>query len=54
MHGRHDMTIPVSHGRRLHELAPHSRYVELDCGHSDFRSDWNAIAAFLRDNGFLP
>lgn len=54
MHGRRDITIPVSHGRRLHELAPHSRYVELDCGHPDFRVDERALREFLQENGLLP
>ena len=53
-HGRHDRTIPVSHGRRLHELAPHSTYTELDCGHHNFRSDWENIRAFLANSGLLP
>ncbi len=50
-HGRYDALIPVSHGRRLHAVAPRSHYVELDCGHHDYRSDWEAIVSFLRDNG---
>ena len=53
-HGRNDCTIPVSHGRRLHELAPHSSYTELDCGHHDFRNDWENIRAFLANAGLLP
>lgn len=54
MHGRRDNTIPVAHGRRLHELARGSRYVELDCGHNDYRNDWSAIVGFLRDNALMP
>jgi pimeloyl-ACP methyl ester carboxylesterase len=54
VHGRRDHTIPVSHGRRLHAVAPQSRYVELSCGHNDFRSDWDAIWSLLRDGGLLP
>ncbi len=53
-HGRHDRTIPISHGRRLHELAPGSRFIELDCGHGDFRTDWDEIRAFLADAGLVP
>jgi uncharacterized protein len=34
-HGRTDHIVPVSHGRRLHELVPASTYVELECGHLD-------------------
>ena len=52
-HGRRDRTIPISHGQRLHELAPGSRFIELDCGHGDFRTDWDEIRAFLADAGLL-
>ncbi len=54
MHGRRDGTIPVSHGRALHALAPGSRYVEQDLGHNDWVTDWGEILAFLRDSGLLP
>lgn len=54
IHGRRDRMIPVEHGRRLHQLAPNSVLVELDCGHNDYRGDPEAIAAFLRDNGLVP
>jgi uncharacterized protein len=59
-HGRRDQIVPVSHGRRLHELVPASTYVELDCGHLDmpgaqpddsYRED---IRRFLVCAGVLP
>lgn len=53
-HGRRDDFIPVTHARRLHELAPRARYVELDCGHDDFHNDWQNIRAFLVEAGLLP
>jgi hypothetical protein len=56
-HGSHDEVVPVSHGRRLHELAPHSHYVEMDAGHNDFPPDpgryWEEIRAFLSRNRIL-
>jgi len=52
-HGRRDLKIPVSHGRRLHALAPGSRYTELDCGHNGFYNDWTNVRTFLVDCGVL-
>jgi hypothetical protein len=52
-HGRYDMTVPVSHGRRLHELAPNSEYIEQDTGHGDFHSDWKSTREFLLRNHIL-
>jgi len=50
-HGARDSLIPVSHGRKLHRLAPHSVYIETDADHNDRPSDWNAywgqITSFL-------
>ncbi|MFH1749056.1 MAG: alpha/beta hydrolase [Planctomycetota bacterium] len=54
MHGRHDMTISVKHARRLHELAPNSTYIELDCGHDNYHNDWPALVRFLKDNNLRP
>jgi len=56
-HGTQDEVVPVAQGRRLHELAPRSRYVEMDAGHNDFPPDrekyWGSIHAFLSENGVL-
>ena len=55
MHGSHDGIIPVSNGRKLHELVPGSTYIELDADHNDFPGQanvgayWQAIAGFLRE-----
>lgn len=58
VHGREDEIIPVLHGRRLHELAPRSRYAELDGRHNDFPRDWDEfgelIGGFLGEAGLLP
>lgn len=42
MHGRNDTIVPVSHGRRLRELAPWAAYYETDDDHPDFPSDRGA------------
>jgi len=34
-HGTHDHVVPVSHGRRLAQLAPHATCVEYPCDHND-------------------
>jgi fermentation-respiration switch protein FrsA (DUF1100 family) len=56
-HGTRDEVIPVRHGRRLHEIIPQSRYVEMPAGHNDFPPDpeayWKTIAEFLRENGLI-
>jgi fermentation-respiration switch protein FrsA (DUF1100 family) len=55
LHGTQDQAISVEHGRRLHQLAPRSLYLELDGGHNDFPRDFAAYLretqAFLRDAG---
>jgi hypothetical protein len=57
MHGDRDEIIPVSHGRRLRELAPHATYLEMPAGHNDFPPDedlyWLAIERFLREQGMI-
>jgi fermentation-respiration switch protein FrsA (DUF1100 family) len=56
-HGSHDEVVPVAHGRRLHELAPRSRYIEMDAGHNDLPPDreqyWASIRRFLTENGIV-
>jgi len=54
LHGANDTIIPVTHGRKLRDLAPPGTiYVEYDCGHNDFPGRgnrdayWNQIAKFL-------
>lgn len=57
VHGNRDTLIPVSHGQRLHQLAPHSVYREVPTGHNDMPMDaafWQSIHAFLQSNGILP
>jgi len=38
-HGTTDNIIPAEHGRKLHEIAADSEYVEYDCQHNDFPGD---------------
>lgn len=53
-HGSDDVIIPVSHGRRLGDMAHDGTYVEYACGHNDFpgaanEADyWRQIETFLR------
>jgi fermentation-respiration switch protein FrsA (DUF1100 family) len=57
LHGTRDQVTPVAHGRRLHELAPGSTYVELDADHFNLfeRPEFNArIAQWLRDHALAP
>lgn len=57
MHGRRDTIVPVSHGRRLRDLAPWADYYETDDDHNDFPTDARAyretIRAFLAKHGFV-
>jgi hypothetical protein len=58
-HGTRDTVVPVSHGRRLHELARGSTYVEYNSEHNDFPGEgndeayWREIQAFLVRLGLL-
>jgi len=59
-HGTTDDIIPVSHGRRLRDLAKHGTYVEYDCQHNNFpgapdnETDyWRHIQTCLTDNQIL-
>jgi len=56
-HGTTDDIIPVSHGRRLRDLAKRGRYIEYDCRHNDFpgvpdnEADyWQQIQSCLIEN----
>ncbi|MDA8415440.1 MAG: alpha/beta hydrolase [Desulfobacteraceae bacterium] len=56
-HGNGDTTVPPEHSREMLRLSPHSRLVELPCGHNDFPPDWQEfyliIAGFLKDAGIV-
>jgi uncharacterized protein len=58
-HGSDDDIIPVSHGRRLRDLARRGTYIEYGCRHNDFpgadneEAYWNEIAAFLRRSAVI-
>lgn len=50
LHGRDDDIIPFSQGKRLHQAAPNSRFVPLDCRHNDCELDagfWDIVGNFL-------
>jgi hypothetical protein len=47
LHGEHDETIPVSHGRALHSAQPSSEFVAMPCGHNDCERPWGDIREFL-------
>jgi alpha-beta hydrolase superfamily lysophospholipase len=59
-HGTRDTVVPVSHGRRLHELARRSTYVEYNSDHNDFPGEgneeayWREVQAFLGRAGISP
>ena len=57
LHGNRDTLIPVTHSRKLHEIAPQSRLVEYECNHNDmplmgdrFRND---LRSFLIDSAIV-
>jgi fermentation-respiration switch protein FrsA (DUF1100 family) len=53
IHGKHDTIIPFSHGKKLHDAAPKSKFIAYDAGHNDCPPDWpvfwNDVESFLRD-----
>ena len=61
IHGKRDRIVPVSHGRRMYELAPEPKtYLEIasaghdDCyisGRKDYRDAWNK---FILSTGNEP
>jgi hypothetical protein len=57
-HGTYDRVVPVSHGRRLHKLAPHAKYVEYPCGHNNLPDAdeedgyWHEIGSLLSRCGW--
>jgi len=57
IHGRYDEVIPYAHGSRLLQAASRGKMISYDCGHNDCPPDWGAfwqaVAAFLRENGIL-
>ncbi len=58
LHGKHDRTIPYSHGVALHAAAPQGELVSLECGHNGCIDDWDAfwqgLRPFLMRAGILP
>jgi fermentation-respiration switch protein FrsA (DUF1100 family) len=56
-HGTEDRIIPISHGRRLQEIAPHATLLEYDCGHNDFPVEspqyWADMERFLKEHDLL-
>ncbi|MFO0972406.1 MAG: alpha/beta fold hydrolase [Phycisphaerae bacterium] len=58
VHGTTDDVVPVSHARRLHELAPRARYVEFAAGHNDLEPTsealWREVVALLKRAELIP
>ena len=58
-HGTDDRTVPVRHGRRLHDLAPSATYIEYAGGHTDMPYGdqkaryWAEIAKMLQSAGIV-
>src|SRR5262249_55564769 len=54
VHGRHDRTIPFSHGEALHQAFRGSRFIAYDCDHNDCPPDedafMDAVMALLRES----
>jgi pimeloyl-ACP methyl ester carboxylesterase len=48
IHGRHDRTIPYSHGLALHAAAAQGELLTLDCGHNGCVEDWTHFWQELR------
>ena len=46
--GRHDFLVPGYQTRALHELIPHSEYVEIDAGHAAFLEKPDELVAIVR------
>jgi pimeloyl-ACP methyl ester carboxylesterase len=53
LHGKHDGIIPYKHGMKLHNAAPHSKFITYDAGHNDCPPDWRIfwkdIESFLTE-----
>ena len=56
-HGTEDRIIPISHGRRLQEIARRATLNEYECGHNDFPVEspryWNEMERFLKEHELL-
>ena len=56
-HGSRDTLVPLSHGRKLRDLARRGEYIEFECDHNNFPGEgneeayWGAIGRFLADIG---
>jgi len=48
IHGRHDRTIPYSHGVTLHTAAQQGELLTLDCGHGNCVENWDLFWQNLR------
>lgn len=48
LHGRHDRTIPYSHGVALHAAAANGALISYECGHNDCIRDWESFWEELR------
>jgi fermentation-respiration switch protein FrsA (DUF1100 family) len=48
IHGKHDETVPYSHGVKLSKNAPNGKLITYDCGHNDCPPDWDAFYDDIR------
>ena len=48
LHGTRDEIVPYTHSLALHEAAPNSTHIALDCGHNDCITDFDAFWHSLR------
>lgn len=57
LHSTDDEIVPYSHGKRLHELTPGSKLVDLSGSHnaalSEQRQYWASIETLLRESGVM-
>ncbi|MBX3402916.1 MAG: alpha/beta hydrolase [Phycisphaeraceae bacterium] len=55
LHSTEDEIVPYSHGRRLHEMTPGSKLVDLSGSHNGALSEqpqyWASVEALLRESG---
>ncbi|MFO8084027.1 MAG: alpha/beta hydrolase [Desulfobacterales bacterium] len=48
IHGKHDGTVPYSHGVKLSKNAPYGKLITYDCGHNDCPPDWDTFYDDIR------
>ncbi len=58
LHSTHDEIVPYSHGAKLHEITPGSKFVDLSGSHnsdlSSLQPYWSNVDAFLKEHVDQP